>query len=411
MTGRFIILLLAFSSACGTTWDSIDADGDGYSRQDGDCWDASVGPEGSGLTGADIHPEATEGWYDGVDQDCGGDDDYDQDGDGWILAEYEGLATLGIIGSGDLPSGDCWDALDDQPSDYTVVSSSFTDRQGRYLDWDQPGAADTYPGASDTWYDGVDQDCAGDDDFDQDGDGYASEAYPNRGGVFGDDCIDGTDIDDDNPAGSAAPDVHPDAPETWYDGTDQDCDDNDCDQDGDGYDVDGLGLGFCDVEECDDSDASINPDPHTEEVWYNGIDEDCDGDDGDQDDDGFWAEDYEQLVLAAGGEPLDVPVGYEGDCDDDDGSVNPGANETWYDGTDQDCDGSNDYDQDDDGYELDLYGGEDCDDENAAVHPASEETWYDGIDQDCDGIDDDDDEFDGYENDHYKIESWEDRDK
>jgi hypothetical protein len=29
-----------------------------------------------------------------------------------------------------------------------------------------------YPGAADAWYDGVDSDCAGDDDFDQDGDGF-----------------------------------------------------------------------------------------------------------------------------------------------------------------------------------------------------------------------------------------------
>ena len=28
------------------------------------------------------------------------------------------------------------------------------------------------PGAEETWYDGIDSDCAGDDDYDQDTDGY-----------------------------------------------------------------------------------------------------------------------------------------------------------------------------------------------------------------------------------------------
>jgi hypothetical protein len=33
-----------------------------------------------------------------------------------------------------------------------------------------------------------------------------------------------------------------------------------------------------------------------------------------------------------------------GDCDDTDASVNPGAAEVWYDGVDQNCDGANDND-------------------------------------------------------------------
>jgi hypothetical protein len=53
----------------------IDADGDGYgSIESGgdDCDDTS----------ATAYPGATEVWYDGIDQDCAGDNDYDQDGDG-----------------------------------------------------------------------------------------------------------------------------------------------------------------------------------------------------------------------------------------------------------------------------------------------------------------------------------------
>ncbi len=70
-----------------TWW--VDADGDGYG--DPDAWVlACEAPEGAVGNDQDcddtdpaIHPGATETWYDGVDTDCDGDDDFDQDGDGW----------------------------------------------------------------------------------------------------------------------------------------------------------------------------------------------------------------------------------------------------------------------------------------------------------------------------------------
>ena len=55
------------------------------------------------------------------------------------------------------------------------------------------------------------------------------------------------------------------------------------------------------------------------------------------------------------------------DCDDTDAAVYPGAAETWYDGTDSDCDGRSDYDADGDGLDAIAYGGEDCDDTDSAV--------------------------------------------
>ena len=45
-----------------------------------------------------------------------------------------------------------------------------------------------YPGAPDEWYDGMDSDCAGNDDYDKDGDGSRSLALGR-----------GTDCDDEDP--------------------------------------------------------------------------------------------------------------------------------------------------------------------------------------------------------------------
>lgn len=77
------------------------------------------------------------------------------------------------------------------------------------------------------------------------------------------------------------------------------------------------------------------------------------------------------------------------DCDDTDADVHPGANEVWYDGTDQDCDGADDYDQDGDDWAALAYGGTDCNDLSADVHPGAVET-ADQEDEDCDGMVDED---------------------
>ncbi|MSP56999.1 MAG: hypothetical protein EXR69_15565, partial [Myxococcales bacterium] len=60
-----------------------DVDGDGF---------GSVGSGGEDCNDADatVHPDATDTWYDGIDSDCAGDDDYDQDGDGVEGAEGGG---------------------------------------------------------------------------------------------------------------------------------------------------------------------------------------------------------------------------------------------------------------------------------------------------------------------------------
>jgi len=75
------------------------------------------------------------------------------------------------------------------------------------------------------------------------------------------------------------------------------------------------------------------------------------------------------------------------DCDDDDPAVYPGAEEIWYDGVDQDCDTQSDYDQDGDGYDSAADGdGTDCDDDpltGGEVYPGAPEIC-DGVDNDCD---------------------------
>jgi uncharacterized protein (TIGR03382 family) len=66
--------------AGGPTFESQDADLDGYPTQY-DCDDVN----------AEVHPEAQENWYDGVNQDCSTGSDFDADGDDADSEDHGGL--------------------------------------------------------------------------------------------------------------------------------------------------------------------------------------------------------------------------------------------------------------------------------------------------------------------------------
>jgi hypothetical protein len=89
----------------------------------------------------------------------------------------------------------------------------------------------------------------------------------------------------------------------------------------------------------------------------------------------------------------------DGDCADGDATISPDMPEVPYDGVDQDCDGQDLTDQDGDGFEGGP-DGTDCADDNPAIFPdplpaegetevpeqGGHELCFDGRDDDCDGL-------------------------
>ncbi len=331
----------------------------GYAAEAGDCDDDD----------GDVNPGADEE-CDEIDNDCDAatDEGFDEDGDGFKTCEGD-CDDSPLTGAAVNPDAEevCDDV--DNNCDGEVDEDSAVDASTWYADGDVDGYGDPDDATAacdrPLGYTDNDLDC-------DDGDGDINPG--------GEEVCDGVDNDCDGTVDVGAADA-----DTFY-----------ADDDGDGWGDPDDTTAACDAPDdtvdnsgdCDDANNTINPDADEE---CDGVDNNCDGEidedgavdattwyaDGDVD---GWGDEGEAV------ESCELPFGYAaeaGDCDDDDGDVNPGADEEC-DEIDNDCDAATDegFDEDGDGF-LSCDG--DCDDDDAAVNPDADELC-DGIDNNCDGL-------------------------
>ncbi len=408
------------AGAQGCTKFYQDTDGDGFgdatavqclcaasgsytATQPGDCNDQV----------AAISPAATE-TCDGIDNNCNGQTDEagatgctvyaaDSDGDGFgAIGDTQCLCAASGV--------------------YTSLKATDCNDQNKAI----------HPGA-DEICDGLDNDCDGITDpngsegcqnwfLDKDGDGYGTSAaapicacgdVPGRA-LLGGDC---------NDANAA---IHPGVVETCN-GVDDNCDGSidplgsaNCivyftDMDQDGY---GIGSGYCMCSavssisatvggDCNDANPAIHP--NATEVC-NGVDDNCNG----QTDEGASAAYYADgdgdgygtgSPVIACAPPAGFPATSNGDCNDGNAAIHPGATEVCN-GVDDNCNGQIDeglatqtyyLDADKDGYGTAVsqvscapsgsYTAtltNDCNDGNAAIHPGATEVCN-SVDDNCNG--------------------------
>lgn len=182
--------------------------------------------------------------------------------------------------------------------------------------------------------------------------------------------------------------------------------------------------------DCDDNNAQVNPGA-TEKC--NSVDDDCDGFTDEEGAQGcmtyYYDNDGDTYGVSNNSKCLCSPSGkYSatrgGDCNDDNASIYPGAQEKCN-GQDDDCDGQTDeegaqgcttfyYDNDGDGYGVSNNSkclcapsgkytapiGGDCNDNNSSVYPGATERCN-GIDDNCDGITDQGENLPGCTNYYY----------
>ena len=227
----------------------VDDDNDGFTENDGDCDDADPL----------VNPNAQEIANDGIDNDCiDGDANNDVDGDGFPTQDDcdDNDPTVGALQDWYLDfDGDSFGSTIIPP---TTACTAPVDGNGNQfssnsLDCDDSSAS-IYPGATEVWYDGIDQDCDAATEYDQDGDGFN---------------IDALDCDGDGTTESAC-DLDGDGVDDFVGGGD--CNDNDATSLP--TDVDGDGVSVC-AGDCDDNNATVYP--GATEVYWDFLDNDCDG--------------------------------------------------------------------------------------------------------------------------------------
>lgn len=353
--------------------DYFDDDGDGYceigrdNNRDGDCADdGEAGPPGDcNDADASVSPGRVELCENGdVDDDCDGDASLaDADCAGYIDADGDRYCAVGF----------------DMNLDGVCLGTELTD----YGDCDETNPA-LNPGVAEVCTDAMDNDCDGRADSadrgdcteyrDHDGDGFC---------LVGRDTNDDGDCDDEGEQGGPTeqpgdassplgtdldPTVYPGAPENCLDRKDNDLDGivddpevctRDVDADGDGYCPIGQDLngdGDCldmdenrAVSDCNDADSAFNP--GAEEMCFETVDLDCDGDWGHLDDDCVFLVDRDRDGFCemgvddnGDGDCADESEQRFGrDCDDHNPAVNPQQHEICDDGADNDCNGAVDY--------------------------------------------------------------------
>ncbi|MFT6157759.1 MAG: hypothetical protein ACJA00_000325 [Myxococcota bacterium] len=363
-----------------------------FSTSADDCVDATEGQDSADIPSITINGNlinpgiqvANDDPYDDIDENCDQLNDYDADGDGF--------ADLSNVG------------MDFADTDAYELSRSFFNDPMPATDCGD-NDADVNPDVlDDTNVNGIDNDCDGLPGVDADNDGEASVASG------GGDCIDDPNTDL-GPSVLEAVDVLTTATEIWYDDIDQNCDGaNDFDQDGDLYaslvqsaaysgsdsetcagQFSGCIGGTLSATDCDDNPQDntgsciddvtcadlVNPGVTDDDV-DNSVDNNCDnvpGIDGDGD---------LEASEASGGL----------DCDDVRDDINTNNTSDRTDGVDglvdTNCDGIPGVDGDGDLEASELSGGLDCDDTTEDINTSISDDRADGpdgaVDNNCDGV-------------------------